>query len=268
MNITRKTGPLRLPASHGLRKAWSRGGGAFSILFLAAMCSQATVITTQHGLSIVEIAGRPDQVSFETVIDGRVSVSETSGSLATPEARTAARSSAQEMAANARIDDKLRNSRTHFVDVSSEAGYTVRVLPDTAFMRRAMIDFVLPESFLEITTTAEVPFEELTTLLGAEILVCFVTTCPGDTTAFLFQASLTASHRDFRWAANATGLPGLDVTPLNNPVLTETPPRFSRNLLKYASPRQHRRDPFDPNIAKRCEKGIFGAHCPGNTAAR
>src|SRR5215475_12222188 len=96
------------------------------LMVLAAVYAQAaTIVTTQSGVSQVEIAGIKQVESSDAKTDGFVSVFAIWGTQSTPEARTAARSGAHEMAANARIDDKGQFSRTNFSTVLSQASYSI-----------------------------------------------------------------------------------------------------------------------------------------------
>ena len=125
------------------------------------------------------------------------------------------------MAANARIDDKLMFSRTNFSTVLSQASYSITLAADNLFVRNAVVDFVLPPSYLEVTSTAEVPFIALDTVLLADLRVCFAVACTLSDTRFHLQANLEASYQNFNWAANATGDSSLDLTPLRNSTITD-----------------------------------------------
>src|SRR5437016_13809305 len=158
--------------------------------------------------------------------DGRVSVFAISGTQSTPEARTAARSSSQEIAANARIDDKLKFSGTDFSLVLSQANYNPQLAPDNAFVRHASIDFVLPPSYLEITSSIELPNASLDTVFLGDLRVCFAVACGPTDSVFHIQADLEASASSQAHSATVTGNPQLDLTPLLNPVLTFTDAGF------------------------------------------
>ena len=90
--------------------------GCWSLGLLLLVPNLATagpiVMTYQSGISQVEIGHVTVAESSDADNNGRVSVFAITGTRTTPEARTAARSSSTEMAANARIDDKLTFSRT------------------------------------------------------------------------------------------------------------------------------------------------------------
>jgi hypothetical protein len=117
------------------------------LMLLAAVCSRAAqIVTTQSGISQVEIAGIRVAESSDAKTDGFVSVFALWGTQSTPEARTAARSGSHEMAANARIDDKMQFSRTDFSTVLSQASYSIQLAADNLFVHDAVVDFVLPPS--------------------------------------------------------------------------------------------------------------------------
>jgi hypothetical protein len=74
---------------------------------------------------------------------------------------------------------------------------------------------------MEVTSTAEVPFIALDIVLLADLRVCFAVACTLSDTRFHLQANLEASFQSFNWAANATGDPSLNLTPLENPTITD-----------------------------------------------
>jgi len=47
------------------------------------------------------------------------------------------------MAANARIDDKGRYSRTNFSTVLSQASYSITLAADNLFVHQAVVDFLV-----------------------------------------------------------------------------------------------------------------------------
>ena len=195
---------------------------ALGWILLVGQCAWTGVITHQSGISQIEIGGLRQVESTDAKNDGRVSVYALWGSRNTPEARTAARSGSHEMAVNARIDDKLRFSNTDFSTVLSQSTYTVNVDPDNLFVRHAELDFVLPASYLEITSTAEIPFISLATVLLVDLRLCFETACSSTDAIFHMQANLDASYQAFNWSAVADGHSSLDLTPLRNPTVTDT----------------------------------------------
>jgi hypothetical protein len=192
------------------------------LMLVSAVCARAAmIVTTQSGISQVEIANIRVVESSDAKTDGFVSMFALWGTQSTPEARTAARSGSHEMAANARIDDKLMFSRTNFSAVLSQASYSITLAADNLFVHDAVVDFILPPSYLEVTSTAEVPFIALDTVLLADLRVCFAVACTLSDTRFHLQANLEASFQNFSWAANAIGDPSLDLTPLRNPTITD-----------------------------------------------
>lgn len=191
------------------------------MVLMAVYGRSAAIVTTQSGISQVEVANVRVAESSDAKTDGFVSVFTIWGSQSTPEARTAARSGAHEMAANARIDDKMQFSRTDWTTVLSQASYSITLAPDNVFVRDAVVDFVLPPSYLEVTSTAEIPFNALDTVLLADLRVCFAVACTLSDSHFHLQANLEQSFDTFNWFVDATGDPGLDLTPLQNPTITD-----------------------------------------------
>jgi len=192
------------------------------ILLAAAYARAATIVTTQSGVSQVEIAGIKQVESSDAKTDGFVSVFALWGTQSTPEARTAARSGAHEMAANARIDDKHAFSGTDFSTVLSQANYSIMLAADNLFVHNAVVDFVLPASYLEVTSNVETSTVVLETTLLADLRVCFAIACTLSDSRFHIQANLDASYRSFSWSSSPTGAPGLDLTPFQNPTITNT----------------------------------------------
>ncbi|MBI3683416.1 MAG: hypothetical protein HY235_23835 [Acidobacteria bacterium] len=136
------------------------------------------ITTTQSGISQIEIAGSLVTESSDAKTDGFVSVFALFGSLTTPEARTAARSGAHEMAVNAKPDDKFLFSFTDFSNVLSQAYYSIESAPENVFLNHGALDFVLPASYLEVTSNAESPRNEVEAVLLADLRVCFSSLCP------------------------------------------------------------------------------------------
>jgi hypothetical protein len=193
------------------------------VAFLPNLAGAAPIVTTyQSGISLIEIGNVKTVESTDAKTDGRVSVFALSGTSTTPEARTAARSSSTEIAANARIDDKMLFSGTDFTTVLSQAAYSIVLAPDTVFVNEAVLDFVLPPAYLEITNNAELPVAELATVMLADLRFCFATVCSSQDAVFHLQADLVGSWRSFATGVNVTGHAQLDLTPLRNPTIADT----------------------------------------------
>lgn len=191
---------------------------------LAAGTAAAATVETLHGGRVTIRSGST------TVEDGRsfrgANVSATA-QLTAPNgsfARGAARSNvAGEIAANVRLDGKSNFFPLLAIDETiSVAQFNVNVGPDNAFVRRASLDFLLPPSFVEVTSNAEFPDRELEMTILATLSVCFSTTCSAIDQQFFFQTRLTASYNDYFAAITARGNPALDLSSLRNPVVTDT----------------------------------------------
>jgi len=181
----------------------------------------ALIETEQAGVSTIRVNFAIVAEDSAATIDDRVSVFAIFGGPTTPEVRTAARSSfTGELAANVRMDDKSEFSFTP-VETISSATLIVHVAPDSVFVRRAELDFFLPPSFLEVTSNAELPGNALEMSILADLRVCFATFCGGGDSQFNFQSRLTASWLSFTEFSSATGNASLDLTPLQNPTVTE-----------------------------------------------
>jgi hypothetical protein len=203
--------------------------GVFCALLLPAVIQGAAITTEQSGISQVEIGGVLQRESTDSKTDGFVSVFALFGTLSTPEARTAARSSHQAMAANARIDDKSAFSFTDFSTVLSQSFFGIQVAPDFLFVRDATVDFVLPGSYLEVTSNVEIPYLALETVLLADLAVCFDVACRLADQVFHMQANLQASHRNYSYNVQVSGNSQLNLDPLRSPAVTDN---GSNNFLR------------------------------------
>jgi hypothetical protein len=187
----------------------------------ASAASQAAVHTHQSGITQIEINGAIVEEAQDAKNDGDVSVSAIHGTLTTPEVRSAARSrfSSGEMAANVRIDSKTQFGGGQ-VFTLSQATYALQV-DQSPVATRAALDFFLPPSFMEATMNAEVPFDTMSLVLMADLRVCFSTSCSSADSQFTFQANLDAGWNGFSLATQVSAAPGVDVTPLENPTVTD-----------------------------------------------
>ena len=205
---------------------------------VASAVAQATPIeTVQSGTSTISIDGNIVADQSDAATDGRVSVTAFFGNVNTPEVRTAARSAFNgELAANVRMDDKNQFSFTNVTETISAATLAFHFPPDNALLRRASLDFTLPPSFMEVTSNAELPDNELEMVLFADLRVCFATICGLGDSRFGFQSILTASWRGFTHSTAANGDPTLDLDPLRHPVITDNPGGFLRTTtLDFAA---------------------------------
>jgi hypothetical protein len=114
----------------------------------------APAITThQSGTSTVKVNGATVADQSDSQTDGRVSTVAIYGTRSTPEVRTAARSAVNgELAANVRMDDKQKFSFTQVDETISAATLEIHSAPDNALLRHASLDFILPASFMEVTS--------------------------------------------------------------------------------------------------------------------
>ena len=138
------------------------------------------------------------------------------------ELRTAGRVHSGDIAANARLDDHMRFAGIT-VDQNndySSATYTGNLVWQSGGPAPAHGTFYLPASYLEVTSFIEAPDAVLNAQISASLhLEC--ASCPTQS-PFYFQALLTASFTGFSQSVQATGGAGVDVTPLENPVITDT----------------------------------------------
>ena len=188
----------------------------------ATSLNAALIETVQSGSSTIRIDGAIVADESDAKNDGRVSTVAIFGNANTPEVRTAARSSFDgELAANVRMDDKNRFSFTRVTETISAATLAIHSAPDNALLRRASLDFVLPPSFMEVTSNAELPLNALEMVLLADLRVCLGTICGLSDSRFSFQSALTASWQGFQNNVQASGDPQLDLDPLRNPLVSD-----------------------------------------------
>jgi hypothetical protein len=191
-------------------------------LFAAAPAAGALIETQQSGSSSVRVNGAVVAEESDSQTDGHVSVVAIHGNANTPEVRTAARSANNgELAANVRMDDKFMFSNTLVDETISVATLVIRSAPDNALLRRASLDFVLPPSFMEITSNQEIPFNALEMVLLADLRVCLATICSSSDSRFSFQAIMSGSWQTFSNNIVVNGDPGLDLDPLRNPQIVD-----------------------------------------------
>jgi hypothetical protein len=147
------------------------------------------------------------------------------GNANTPEGRTAARVSTNEIAANARLDGKLFFAPTNIQDNGSILTYTGTIMKLTGASENILLDFYLPPSYVETTTNAEIPYAAVNPAIFASIEAGYcssIISCGPATELFEFQAYLDSTFNSYSYLRHATGQAGLDLTPLLNPVVTDT----------------------------------------------
>ena len=202
---------------------------ALLCLLAAGESAAGPLVTVQSGTSTIRVDGLIVDEQSDAQTDGRVSVVAFFGTQSTTEVRTAARSSVSgELAANVRMDDKNRFSGTNVTETISAATLIYNSSPDNALLRRASLDFILPPSFMEVTTNGEAPRTPLEMVLFADLRVCFATICGLGDSQFSFQSILTASWQGFTHSTSADGNASLNLTPLLNPTITDNPGGFLR----------------------------------------
>ena len=189
----------------------------------SAAASAAPAITThQSGTSTVTVNGAMVADQSDSQTDGRVSTVAIYGGRTTPEVRTAARSAVNgELAANVRMDDKQKFSFTQVDETISAATLEIHSAPDNALLRHASLDFVLPASFMEVTSNQELPHNALEMVLLADLRVCFANLCSSTDSHFSFQAILNATWQSFSNNVQVNGDASLDLSPLRNPTITQ-----------------------------------------------
>jgi hypothetical protein len=210
----------------------------FLLAALAGLAGGAAVaapaITThQSGSSSVKVNGATVADQSDSQTDGHVSTVAIYGTRSTPEVRTAARSAVNgELAANVRMDDKQRFSFTQVNETISAATLEIHAAADNALLRRASLDFILPASFMEVTSNLELPHNALEMVLLADLRVCFADLCSSSDSHFSFQAILSATWQSFSNNVQANGDASLDLSPLRNPTLTQhdAPDAFFRTV--------------------------------------
>lgn len=200
---------------------------------LAAVCAaQAGVVTFQSATSTVRSNNVLQADQFQAALEARAdSQGIWPGSPTNAQARTAARSRAEEIGANAMILDTAF-TRLPFDEVISAATYNVQI--GAEFVDRdASIEFYLPPSYLEVLSNAELPTNEMEVVLYANLAVCYSTACLSADRRFSFQSIANASAINRTFSVIAEGDSTLDLTPLRNPTVTFTPGFLSTYLIEF-----------------------------------
>lgn len=208
---------------------------------IAAVCfawaiagAQAATITTQSASSQVDAYGTTQAREELSATDSSASTSAIwPAGTNVPQGRTAARSSASEIAANARVFSDTFAAQT-FDLALSQAYYAVQINP-LLITTQVEIDFFLPPSYLEIVTNGETYFHELNSLIFAELRVCQAATCSLADRIFDFQANASGTYQNVSHSLIATGDPSLDLTPLLTPTVTDTSGFVRTYLVEFPS---------------------------------
>lgn len=203
---------------------------AILTLFTAAIASGAA-ITTQSTSSQVD-AGGTTQLRHDTTSSNGYSSSQAIWPAGNniPQARTAARSGDTEIAVNALVASDVFTPLRPIDLALSQASYIVQ-LPALLTPQMASLEFYLPPSYIEIVGNAEIPFNEMHALFFAELRVCLTATCNINDRKFYFQVNGDGSLLNMQHSIQAVGDPMLDLSPLNNPVVTDTSGGFLRTYL-------------------------------------
>ena len=164
------------------------------------------------------------QQSSVNAIDA-VSSQALAGNFQTPEARTAARVNGSEIAVNARLDGKSFFTQTNIDTDQSSAVYTATLTNVGGTAQDIMLDFLIPPSYVETTTNGELRSIHVNPFIDAFIDVARCTSftnCGASTELFNFQAFLDSTFTGYaKGDIVLTAPPGLDVSPLLNPTITD-----------------------------------------------
>ena len=164
-----------------------------------------------------------------------VSAQALAGLFTTPEARTAARVSGDEIAVNARMDDKFLFSLVDFNDNSSTAQYQATIEKVSGSAEHIFASFLLPLSYVETSTNEELTLQHVNPVITASIAsrLCLDAQCNGtDVTQFFFQAFFDNTYKAVGQNFIATGQAGLDVSALRHPTITDTTVRDATHGLR------------------------------------
>ena len=199
------------------------------VTLMVATC-EAVTQTFQTANSQVDALGMTQVRDDDSMTDGFASTQAIwpSGT-GIAQARTAARSHASEIAANARVFSESFQSQT-FDLALSQAVYAVQLDP-VVVGRNASVDFFLPPSYLELVHNAELAFLDLDAVFFADLRVCFDASCGLADQVFFLQAELQGDFNSTMPSMQVSGHPSLDLTPLMNPTFTDSGAGFIRTYL-------------------------------------
>jgi len=152
-----------------------------------------------------------------------------SGTFATPEARTAARVNGSEIAVNARLDGKQLFSQTNIDTDQSSAVYSAVLTNLGGTAQDILLNFFIPPSYVETTMNGELRQISVNPFIDAFIDVArctSFTSCDPGTQIFMFQAFLDSTYASQTEGDVVDAPPGLDVSALRNPTITDTSDRI------------------------------------------
>jgi hypothetical protein len=203
---------------------------AAAIAIIAVVTASAAGITSQSASSYIE-AGGTEQARQDVASTNGFASSQAIWPAGNniPQGRTAARSGDTEIAANAGVFSDLFTMRP--IDLAlSQATYIVQ-LPPILTPQTAALQVYLPPSYVEIVNNAELQFNEMHALFFAELRVCLTATCTIGDRQFYFQVNADGSYRNMNHSIQVSGNPSLDLSPLQNPTVTDTSGGFLRTYL-------------------------------------
>lgn len=194
--------------------------------------AEAAFLTTdsaQYVSSTVMLSGAEVDHHDANNTFGRAESRAEHGSLLTTGARTAARSAADEIAANAQFSDGAAQFSFNQYNASSTAEYNITAQSLFPQAHDVMLDFFLPPTLLEIQTNLETgPINPPSTASVSASLTVFLP--DGGFEFFDFAASLTAGYTfdgsttSFEYELTDDARTGfvtdLDLTALENPTIT------------------------------------------------
>lgn len=201
-------------------------------LLAAGIAAHAGVVTHQSAASTVRSNNVLQVDQSQSVTDSRADTQGIWPNAPTnAQARTAARSRAEEIGANAMILDTAF-SFLPFDEIISAATFQITIDPELV-NRNASIEFYFPPSYMEILSNGELLHNEMETLLLADLRVCQSNLCSITDRRFSFQSIANASAINRSYRIIAEGDPTLDLTPLRNPTVTFTPGFLSTYLVEF-----------------------------------
>lgn len=163
-----------------------------------------------------------DRMSFDDSVAS--SSRALAGTISTPEARTAARLSAGEIAVNARLDGKDFFDHTDIQENTSFAVYDATIFKASGSAEHIFLHFLLPRSYVETTTNDELLSASVNSAILASVETTFISAAgvqDPSVKQFDFVGSLDSTFKSFGVVDKATGQAGLDLSPLLNPTLTD-----------------------------------------------
>lgn len=206
---------------------------AAGLLPVVFVTSPATAVTQtfQSASSQVDAFGTTQVRDDDSTIDGSASTQAIwPAGAGIAQGRTAARSRAAEIAANARVfSDSFASSR-NFDLALSQAYYAVQLDPQVVG-NNAHVEFFLPPSYVELVHNAETAFNDLYAVFFADLRVCFDSSCNLGDQVFYLQGELSGDFNTTTPSMQVEAHASLDITPLLNPTYTDSGPGFIRTYL-------------------------------------